>query len=104
MGLARSTSRVVRPPEVTRMDMDGWIENRILWKAGKHGLPAGRTRLFIDLSPADRGPLEAAASARGVGRPVLASLGSPDLWTVLGTSKILSRHHGRLHAFPLRQL
>ena len=86
------------------MDVDEWIESRITWKAGKHNLPAGRTWLFTDLPPTDRSRFEAAAAKCDLGRPVLVFLESPDLWTVLGTKKIMSRHHERLQAFPLRQL
>lgn len=86
------------------MDVDDWIENRILWKAGKHSLPSGHTHLFTDLPAADRGPFETAAAQSHLGRPILVFSGSPDLWTVLGTRKIMSQHHGRLHVFPLRQL
>ena len=87
------------------MDVDAWVESRILWKA-RHALgrPSDRTFRFADLAGDLQEQLGAAAGRRGAGRPVLAFVGSAERWTLLGTEKVVSRHHGRDHAFPLREL
>jgi hypothetical protein len=79
------------------MDREEWVAGRILWKAGKHGLPRGRTHLFADLPDDLRELFAAVAVERAAGSPVLALVDSRDRWTLLATRKVVSLHGEKFH-------
>jgi hypothetical protein len=86
------------------MDVDTWIEGRILWKAGQNASAFKRTYRFADLAKGLRERLATALGRHAVGRPVLAFIDDAQRWTVLGTAGLVSRYHGGDHRFRLRDL
>jgi hypothetical protein len=86
------------------MNREAWVERRILWKAGKHCLPRGRTHFFSDLPDDLRAMFAEVAVERAAGRPVLAFVDSRDRWTLLATGKVVSLHGGKFHECRLDRL
>jgi hypothetical protein len=88
------------------LDRAELLESRIRWRIGREfpSLPVGRTCFFEQLSEELRAPIAAASDARDAGRPVLVAADSPDRWTLLGTSAILSYHSGRFHECRLAEI
>lgn len=78
------------------MRNDDWIENRIRWKAAKHGLPSDHAFAFPDLPETHRDHLTRVAEQRGIGNPVLALLDLGSRWTLLGTRRIVSSYDENL--------
>ena len=74
-----------------RHDNDQWIDQRIRWRAGKHGLPTHQTFLFPNLPDTHRAMLISIAEDHGVGMPVLAFIDG-SRWTLVGTQRIVSCH------------
>ena len=83
---------------------DSFIANRILWRAGKHGLPANDTYAYGDE------PNEVAVSiaehcvSHNVGNIVLVFTNGNDRWTVIGTRMAVSHFDSRTHTCPYRHI
>jgi hypothetical protein len=76
----------------------------MVYRAGKHRLPGGRTHRFEQLEPAlQRQILEAVADGMR-GRPVLAFVDSSERWTLLTTREVVCREHGHLRGMSIRNL
>jgi hypothetical protein len=86
------------------MQSDDWLENRIRWKAAKHGLPADHTFAFPDLQETHRDDFTRVAEQRGVGKPVLAFLDFGSRWTLLGTRRIVSSYDETLIEVELSEV
>ena len=86
------------------MELHEWVENRILWKVSRFGLPGPHTYRFTELPIEHRERLECGAHTHQLGRPVLAFVASAEQWTLLGTLGVLSRYDGLYQAFRLRDL
>src|SRR5262245_5218354 len=76
-------------PAPSERDKDEWVERRILFKVGQHGLPRGRTFQFQDLCHELQLEIRAAAGSSLRGRPVLALVDSPSRWTLLTTREVI---------------
>jgi hypothetical protein len=79
---------------------DNWIENRILWKASKNGLPGRHTFAYPDW-PAST---IQCAEFYCIGKPVLAFIGDNTRWTLLGTQKLLSSYDEKVIVLSLVEM
>jgi len=69
---------------------ESFIEQRIIWNAGRHNLPAGNCFEFDQLISSDPSHLSIIESNH-LGKPILAFLHDKDNWSVLGTKGISGR-------------
>ena len=83
------------------VELDDWIENRILFRACQNGLPSGDTYVCTGLPPAILPLTDGIIRREHIHRPVLAFIKNNELWTVLGTKKIVSKHGGRVNSVLL---
>lgn len=83
---------------------DSFIANRILWRAGKHGLPANDTYVYGD-EPNDI-TISIAKHCAGyrVGNMVLVFTTGNERWTVVGTRMAISYFDSKMRACPYRNI
>jgi hypothetical protein len=75
------------------MTKEEWYADRIMWRAGQHGLFEKRCCRFENLNEKQ---IEALVLARYTGKPLLVFFSSMDRWTLLTTNEIISFFDGEL--------
>ena len=86
---------------VISMDRTAWIENRVLWRLGKHGTVKDNVATGENIPPDYLAAVLSQDTTLTVGNPVMAFSGTDDKWTLLATELIASNHHGGIHAMDL---
>jgi hypothetical protein len=78
---------------------DEWIENRLIRKAKKHGVPTDCTQFYSDLDPAIQKAVSTLTQDSDLGTPVVLAYESADKWTLIGTRQTAGWLDGRFRSF-----
>jgi hypothetical protein len=80
---------------------DQWIKDRILWAAKRNSLPMGMTSIYDD---SQNLPESLRLHAHLSGIPVLVLVSGEDLWTVLGSQRIVTMEKGHVKTIDLESI
>jgi ribosomal protein L40E len=83
---------------------DQLVENRILYKATRKGLPGKRTHHFQNLAPITQAEIRDASGKAIVGYPVLVFYDSSSRWTLLTTREVIGWNERELHSVKLADM
>lgn len=81
-----------------------YIENRIMWRAKRNGLPKKNTHFFNELHPDKRRKFESILESEPIGTPVLVFRTKNNLWTIFGTQKMVSVSYSSFHSIEYAQI
>lgn len=88
------------------MDRAEQLEERIRWRIAQHfpSLPVGRTFFFEQLPDELRAGIAATMETHDAGRPALAAVDSPNCWTLVGTSAVVSQYADQVRVCKLTEI
>jgi hypothetical protein len=76
---------------------DEWIEDRVKWKASAFTYRRSDILFFAGHDDDTRTALRHVAADRSVGLPIMAFRRSDELWTLLGSEKLVWARNGQIH-------
>ena len=74
---------------------DEWIRDRVKWKLADYKLASPEVLVFGEGAEGEGTSLRRIAELRSAGLPILAFWRSDELWTLLGSEKIVWRETGK---------
>jgi hypothetical protein len=83
---------------------DEWVESRVKWKLTKLKLSCSEMLVFGEGTEAIEADLRRIAESRRAGLPIMAFWRSEDLWTLLGSEKIVWTRKGHVEDLLLDDL